>query len=330
MPTRHGQKPHLEFESWPPSAGLEDVHTNRFPNEAIPSHRNGSTKIDYILASPTIIANVTRAGILPLEEAFCSNHRLMYIDVDIQGFFCGIASDPVHPRPRSFTTKNKKRTSQFRQTVSEEWSQRNLSARITILSRLSFLNSDTLNRQRLLEQWDKLDIEIGILFKFSEEALKTPTQRKAWSPFLAKAGATMRYWMIRLAHAQAGKSYGVKLLRKSCKLEIVDDLTNDTTELTKRLDLAMSKYEHAAQQDDRLRADHLDTMISCSPASSKDSNMNALKSIKKAETQKKMFSRISATLKPSRSGSVVRVDVPEDLLPYVEAPNSDTLQVSHG
>ena len=321
-------KPSSRIRKLATICGLEDVHTNRFPTEAIPSHCNGSTKIDYILASPTIIAYITRAGILPLEEAFCSDHRLMYIDVDIHGFFRGIAADPVHPRPRSFTTKNTKRTSKFKQTVLEEWARRNLSARIAILSRLSHLPSDTLNRQRLLEQWDKIDKEIGILFKYSEDALKTPKQRKAWSPTLARAGAIMRYWKTRLAHAQAGKSYGVNILRKSRELNIADDLTNDTEELKKRHDLATSEYENAAQKDDLLRVEHLDTMISSFPASSKDSNLKALKALKKAEAQKRMFSRISATLKPSRSGSVSRVDVPADLLPHVEAQSPDTLQVS--
>jgi exonuclease III len=54
--------------------GLEDIHTNCFPNQELPSHRNGSSKIDYILASPSLIAHVTQAGILSFDDAFCSDH----------------------------------------------------------------------------------------------------------------------------------------------------------------------------------------------------------------------------------------------------------------
>ncbi len=66
---------------------------------------NGTTKINYILASPSIIVNITRVKILPVNNAFCSDHRLMYVDVNIHGYFRGVAptqclQNPVPLPPR--------------------------------------------------------------------------------------------------------------------------------------------------------------------------------------------------------------------------------------
>ena len=305
--------------------GLVDIHQHRFHSK-IPSHRKGSGKIDFMLGSPAIVNSVTRAGILSLDDAFCSDHRLMYIDIDILTFFKGISSNPAHPQQRSFTTKNKKRTTVFRQAVASKWTQRKISSRVSVLSRLSHLPSQILQRPRLLEMWNKVDREVGEIFQEAELALKTPTQRKLWSPALASAGAEKRYWKTRLAHAQRGTSYGVKILRKRRELNITDDLTNDIAELQRRHDNATKKYEHAAAQDDHLRAEHLQDMIQSQEKSS--STLTALKSLAKSEAQKKMFTRIKATFKSLRPGSVSRVDVPVDITPHLDLQNPDNNHIS--
>jgi hypothetical protein len=178
--------------------------------------------------------------------------------------------------------------------------------------------------------WDKIDSEVGSIFTKAELALKTPKQRKAWSPTLASAGAEKRYWKVRLAHAQRGQSYGVNLLRKCCELKITDDLTNDISELQSRHDRATKNYERVAQRDDHLRAEHLKDMITShqndSPTSL--STLKALKSLAKSEAKLKMFSRIKATFKPLQTSSVSRVDVPADLSPFLALQDCSMAQIS--
>jgi hypothetical protein len=114
-----------------------------------------------------------------------------------------------------------------------------------------------LDQKRLSTLWDKIDKEVGVIFSHSESTLKTPKQRKAWSPALTLAGAEQRYWKMRLAHARAGRSYGVDILRKSRELNITDDLTNNISELQTRHDKVTLKYEQAATRDDEMRSNHL-------------------------------------------------------------------------
>ena len=202
-----------------------------------------------------------------------------------------------------------------------------MTPRVAILTKLSHLPPQSLRRSRLLDMWNKIDREVGRIFIHGESVLKTPKQRKAWSPDLVVAGATKRYWKIRLSHAHQGKSYCAKLLRKSRELHIVDDLTEDIAILQQRQDDATHRYEEAAGRDENLRAAHLETLGNSLAASVQTSTTaKAIRSLKKSEVKKKMFSRIKTTLKPLHSGSVSRVDVPQDLIPHINLRNpNDTL-----
>jgi hypothetical protein len=303
------------------TCGLIDIHQTKFPDANFASHRSGSTKIDFMLISPSVASSVTRAGILKLDDALCSNHRLLFVDIDAKTFFSGKTSDPVHPQPRSFT-KNLKRTTIFRQSIQAEWTRRNFSARVQILSRLSHLPPTTLRRPRLQDMWDKLDNEVGMMIKFAESTLRTPLQPRKWSPALAMAGARKRYWKLRISHVQSGTSYGASLLRRARELRISDDLTTDLTQLQSLHDEATKAYNIARNQDDTLRKDHIDNLINdhLIPNSGKPNQvLKALRALKRSEAQHRMFSKIKSTLKPVLGNSVSRVDIPAAMSPHIES-----------
>ena len=116
------------------TCSLLDIHEAIHPHMALPSHQRGSGKINFILVSPRVLTCVTRAGILPMDGAYGSDHRLLFIDADIIKCFHGTTADPVSICTRSFTTKNKKRTDIFRKAIQQEWTQHKMSKRIMILT----------------------------------------------------------------------------------------------------------------------------------------------------------------------------------------------------
>ncbi len=95
------------------TCSLLDIHKALHPHTALPSHRRGRKKIDYMFASPRILQCVSKAGILAMDRAYGSDHRLLFVDLDIQKCFNGVTADPVTIPTRSFTTKNTKRTNIF-------------------------------------------------------------------------------------------------------------------------------------------------------------------------------------------------------------------------
>ncbi len=169
------EKPNSGLRRLTTTCSLIDVHEHFHPRMALPSHQRGSGKIDFMMVSPRIISCITRAGILPINSAFASDHRLMYIDLDIHKCFKGLTTDPVSSRTRNFTSKNTKRSNIFRKAITAEWEHRQLSRRIKIVSDLADKQSPRINPKRLQRLWDKVDTEIGYALSQADRALCTPT-----------------------------------------------------------------------------------------------------------------------------------------------------------
>ncbi len=179
--------------------------------------------------------------------------------------------------------------------------------------------------------WDKLDNEVGHIFKYAESQLKVPAHITSWSPAIVKAGAIKRYWRTRLIQVQHGKPYSPKLLRKSRKRELSDDLTTDLEELEARHDQATKDYEIASNLDEELRSSHLEALIQTCQSqetAQKSSELSALKALQRSEKSIKMFKKIRSTLKPIQGSADSRVDVPNDMVPHIDEHNPETENIT--
>jgi hypothetical protein len=76
--------------------------------------------IDFCFASPFLVGCITRSGILAIDNAYMSDHRTLFLDLDIKQYFNGLSSDPVSRLSRAFTTKNEKLTTAFIKFVADE------------------------------------------------------------------------------------------------------------------------------------------------------------------------------------------------------------------
>jgi hypothetical protein len=315
---------------------LSDVHEILHPHTALPSHRRGSGKIDFILASPRVLSCITQAGILALDDGFGSDHRLLFIDVAIDRLFKGVTADPVSVRNRNFTTKNKKRTNVFLEAIQLEWTRRNLSNRVKIVQAISNKSPNTINRPKLQQLWDKIDSEIGHALDKANQTLQQPKRRQIWSPAVARAGEVKRYWKARISNVLAGLDGRIALNKKASKLGIHDDLTEDITELESRYDSAVATFSQLASTAQEQRNIHLDGLISnMEPRPDKQSKatLQALKSVKMAETQLQLFKKLRQTLRPMTGGPISKVTVPHDMAVEVDAFvhqfNTSQISTSH-
>jgi hypothetical protein len=140
--------------------GLEDVHRHFFPDQELPSHRKGKEKIDFMLVTPDILPSISAVGILEHDAGLTSDHRTMFLDLDISQFFRGLSCDPVSVKTRSFTTSNYKRMMIIRKHVQLEWERRKLDIRILKITQKK-VPWETIRKDRLLSMWEKLDKEVG-------------------------------------------------------------------------------------------------------------------------------------------------------------------------
>ena len=308
--------------------GLVDVHKHLFPDSEVPSHRKGTEKIDFMLISMDLLPCITAAGILEFDAGFHSDHRTMFLDLDIQKFFRGISDDPVSAKTRAFTSANYKRLKQVRAHIQSEWERRNITLRLQRISQISQLPTQSIRRDRLLSMWEKIDRELGLIFLGAEASLKTPKKTKyMWSPTLALAGATKRYWRSRLANAAAGIAGTFLSKRGNHNPSIIDDGTTDVTELQRRYDQATIAYAAAAKCDVELRNNHLETLmhsLSNDPNPAAQDELKSLQAIQRKERQTRLFNKLRNTLHPLRSGSISQVDVPKALLNHLNQDEQAT------
>ncbi len=279
------------------------------------SHRKGKHPIDFFLVSPDILNCITAAGVVGFDEILEADHHPLFVNIDAVKFFRGVNVDVTHKKSRSFTTKNTKNTAIIRETIASEWERRNMSARIKCLTIVSKKAGNQIQRERLEAMWEKLDGEIGRIFHNAEKALRTPakTHRK-WSPALAKAGAFKQYWRLRLQQAQDG--YIGIITREAKALQIRDDGTNDIATLQARFDSATRHFASMIHRDVQLREDHLNTLqhqMAINPTAAIQAELKALRLIQKTEKTQRMFRKIRSTMRPSRQGSLSRVEIPREM-----------------
>ena len=228
----------------------------------------------------------------------------------------------------TFTTKNSKRTEAFRNSVARLWVQRNITSKVSTLSSISHLPPNHLRNPRLEEMWNKVDKEIGWIFAYAEKALKVPKFKTDWSPTLAHVGSICRYWRTRLSLIKSGNPINQKLRRTKTILKIQDDLTNDVISIETCFAKAQQSYQALRYKDKEARREHLETLYSQYSTPLAKNKRKAVAAICGSELQQKMFRNIKRTLRPMQSTSVSRVDIPIDMVPYVENDEAQDLCIN--
>ncbi len=169
-----------------------------------PSHRTGhlivpDQKKDFMFASIDVIECISHAGILDFEVGYASDHRTMYVNLNIQKFFSGVTYDPVAPQSRAFSSKNAKAVTILKLSITKEWERQDMAKKIARLSEISKKPSELICHKQLQKMWDAIDEEIGAIFLTAKRQLKRPKKRShPWSPELVQAGKEQRHWKQRL------------------------------------------------------------------------------------------------------------------------------------
>jgi hypothetical protein len=55
--------------------------------EEVPTYSRGTKRLDYILMTPTVASHVARCGADPFNHQFFSDHRGIYVDLELEGLF---------------------------------------------------------------------------------------------------------------------------------------------------------------------------------------------------------------------------------------------------
>ena len=98
---------------------LEDVHIAWKQIVPRSTYARGSKRLDYIFISPNLMSTVRKSGYLGIHELMLSNHKMCYVDCDMQTFLCGNINQIIPPQMRAFKCDDKVRSQIFIKELNE-------------------------------------------------------------------------------------------------------------------------------------------------------------------------------------------------------------------
>ena len=95
------------LQKWITLHDLKDVHQYLHQyNTTISTYARGTKRIDYIFATDNILPYVLKGGILPFHFLKTTDHRALYVEIDLQKFLrCQVATSTTQ-RNRLLTSRN--------------------------------------------------------------------------------------------------------------------------------------------------------------------------------------------------------------------------------
>ena len=197
------------FAEWVSRQDLYDIHKHH----PAPSTYIGSMnrRIDYMLACQKINDYVKASGTLSYIEGPQSDHRSLFIDIDLSGY---LSYDPnsnnhITSNARSLRTGNPELVEQYTKEMLHYYSCHNMVERVEHLyQQFQTMSSEQVKLE--LEAWDR---DQGRAMKKAEKEIQIPKKPYEWSPQLRNAALTRRYWRLRLREVQYQEDYETTITR---------------------------------------------------------------------------------------------------------------------
>ncbi|KAI2490409.1 hypothetical protein MHU86_24165 [Fragilaria crotonensis] len=201
------------------SHDLWDLHSS---NPA-PSTYIGSSdqRIDYIFGCSRTRSACTRQGTLSYFEGPQSDHRSLYVDLDLQVLLSitNITGSLKATQPqRWLRSGNPESVEMYVAKMRDYYATHNMRERIDTL----WKTHKALTRsqvRRILTAWDE---DQGHATLAAESVLATRPKKYQWSPRLRNAGIVYRYWKLRLREVTHHEDYSSTFLRWERQIQEYD------------------------------------------------------------------------------------------------------------
>ena len=296
------------------STGLVDVIEERYPDEKDypPSHRDGSKKIDHIMVSTDVLPFCQSAGIETLGTGIVSDHRPMFLDVQLNKYLRGNAAHLEPPKNRLIHSRDPKVVISYVQLVLEYLESHQVPQR---LRKAEHMDNTDPQLPPLLEQLDR-DITRARLHAANKAG---KAHEHHWSPILKKAKYLIIYWKLRLsALKNPHQSYASALATYRIKSGVTDELDHHPTEsqLRKSIQTSAKAYQKAKADAAQLRKEYLTTIAEAYAKANNTTVEAELKKLKHVEASIQQHKRIKQAYLPHPIGSISYVikgheDVPD-------------------
>jgi hypothetical protein len=196
------------FTKWVSELQLIDPLTARHGTERQPAtFQGGKKRIDYFLMTKGLFKHVTQAGILPFQSFFTSDHRALFIDIDLAAFLNGEPTFELATESRHINGKNLSAMKKYKQILEEFFKTSDILQRLTTFEQEYGKYVDLPDTLAL--QLDQMDNELTIAKLRAEAACKRKAQ-VPWSPKLKLCNDEIKYWKLWRKELLTHRDFGAK------------------------------------------------------------------------------------------------------------------------
>ena len=284
------------------------IHGEGCPN----TYTRGQHQIDHIFGCPRIASNTTNAGVLPFKFGIDSDHRGLYVDVEVQNIFRSTTTDLQYPKPRKLSSLNKKHADALRTVVTKSCKNQNIHSRLRQLStvppnRWHNQHQDALNK--IDDTFTK--IVLAAEAKVCHKPYGYPISEK-----LIQAGQLLRYWKTKLSNLlipTIDLQHSIQHLED--ELDIPHNIrtgSNSINDIKENISVAKSKLKSIQKEAYRHREEWLREKALDAAHDSNITVEQATVNLASREKSKRMYSRIKRDLSQNQRSSVYYIEVPAD------------------
>jgi hypothetical protein len=288
--------PHSKLAAWMRLHSLCDPLIQRHGSDnQPPTYKRGTKRIDYIFTSRNIGEFVSAAGILPYNHLVPSDHKALFIDVDLQGYLRGQISTTCSMEQRGIQSNNPRAVKKYQKLIKNFLQHSHIEHDISLL----------LAAQSQQGHLTPSQIDDAICLESTFTAAKLKAEKKCskiiqipWSPALKNSMHDVSYWKSWLSQ------FKTRIDETAYRLRIRPDTpipnTRPSIDTIKRsLHAAKKVQKDTIKNADSLRLIHLHDLATLASNSGKESHCQALKRIIRSEESKSLFQRLKYILKPS-------------------------------
>jgi hypothetical protein len=287
---------------------MTDLVRHKHPNLPEPNtHIRGSSRIDFILGTPKVIANCTKAGIVPFGYGYHSDHRAIFAEININKILSTevTATDAIQARKLHQATPKEREV--FVNHVHRILESQN------IYNRLKSLHNECASwTDKEMEQYEICDkIIIESMLKAEQE-----TRRLAvtpWSPRFGEAVAKKSFWKIALSLKINCTRPNEEFIKWAESLGVEDVKGLDIATIKAQLRQAQRQLREVECEANELRMQHLKDMLTRAELEGDEQKVKKrIKILIRAQRQKQYFQRLKKIFKPQNSGGLSYILVPKN------------------
>jgi hypothetical protein len=313
------QKANSELTKWVERLDLVDPHVLKHGTEEEPAtHERGSERIDYIFMTDKISEFLVAAGILEFHNFWKSDHRALYIDLDLEAFLGGRPSPLEMNANRGLMSNDPRAVKIYRESLLRNLEECGLEEKFEKLIDDVEANGGTLDAA-LAERADDLD-ELFTRIKLDSEKECKRVKSAPWSPKLRIARHMVTYWKLWMSQHKLKRDYSVRREKIEGDLAAINvkvKFRNQTwKQVQTNLRAAQRNLRRVVKNARGLRRDHLKYQAAAAAESGKTTEAAAIRQIERAENQKESYKRLRRIMGKAAKGGLTHI--------LIEQPDGST------